>query len=55
MVLSDDIYEHIIYGKRKFVNILNVEPKLYDRVFLVNGVSKAFSMTVGELDTVLVL
>ncbi len=45
MVLSDDIYEHIIYGKRKFVNILNAEPKLYDRVFLVNGVSKAFSMT----------
>jgi len=45
-ILSDDIYEHIIYGnKNKFSNILNVEPKLYDRTFIVNGVSKAFSMT----------
>ncbi|MFL2661191.1 MAG: pyridoxal phosphate-dependent aminotransferase [Alphaproteobacteria bacterium] len=43
-ILSDDIYEHIIYGE-KFLNILNVEPKLYDRTFIVNGVSKAFSMT----------
>jgi aspartate aminotransferase len=45
-ILSDDIYEHIIYGKeRKFINILNVEPKLYERTFIVNGVSKVFSMT----------
>ena len=44
-VLSDDIYEHIIYKKNKFYNILNVEPKLYKRTFIVNGVSKAFSMT----------
>ena len=43
-ILSDDIYEHIIY-EEKFINILNVEPKLYDRTFIVNGVSKAFSMT----------
>ncbi len=43
-ILSDDIYEHIIYDK-KFYNILNVEPRLYDRTFIVNGVSKAFSMT----------
>ncbi len=43
-ILSDDIYEHIIYDQR-FVNILNVEPQLYDRTFIVNGVSKAFSMT----------
>ncbi|MEE2694885.1 MAG: pyridoxal phosphate-dependent aminotransferase [Pseudomonadota bacterium] len=43
-VLSDDIYEHIIY-KESFSNILNVEPKLYDRTFIVNGVSKVFSMT----------
>ena len=43
-ILSDDIYEHIIY-EEKFTNILNVEPKLYDRTFIVNGVSKAFSMT----------
>lgn len=44
-ILSDDIYEHIIYGQNEFTNILNVEPKLYDRTFIVNGVSKAFSMT----------
>ena len=44
-VLSDDIYEHILYEKNKFYNILNVEPKLYKRTFIVNGVSKAFSMT----------
>ena len=44
-ILSDDIYEHLIYENSKFLNILNVEPKLYDRTFIVNGVSKAFSMT----------
>ncbi len=44
-ILSDDIYEYIIYNNQKFSNILNVEPNLYDRVFIVNGVSKAFSMT----------
>ena len=44
-ILSDDIYEHIIYNDKKFYNILNVEPSLYDRLFIVNGVSKAFSMT----------
>ena len=43
-ILSDDIYEHIIYEK-KFFNILNLEPKLYNRTFIVNGVSKVFSMT----------
>lgn len=44
-ILSDDIYEYLIYDKFEFSNILNVEPKLYDRTFIVNGVSKAFSMT----------
>ena len=44
-ILSDDIYEHIIYGNQKFYNILNVTPQLYERTFIVNGVSKAFSMT----------
>ncbi len=43
-ILSDDIYEHIIYDNL-FYNILNVEPELYERTFIVNGVSKAFSMT----------
>ena len=45
MILSDDIYEHIIYEHKTFKNILNVEPKLFDRTFIVNGVSKAYSMT----------
>ena len=44
-ILSDDIYEYLIYDNLKFFNILNLEPKLYDRTFIVNGVSKAFSMT----------
>ncbi len=44
-ILTDDIYEHLIYDKYDFLNILNVEPKLFDRTFIVNGVSKAFSMT----------
>ena len=43
-ILSDDIYEHIIYNE-SFYNILNIAPELYERTFIVNGVSKAFSMT----------
>ena len=43
--MSDDIYEHIIYDDQKFYNILNVAPELYGRTFIVNGVSKVFSMT----------
>ncbi|AZU37454.1 aspartate aminotransferase [Wolbachia endosymbiont of Bemisia tabaci] len=43
-VVTDDIYEHIIYDE-KFFTIAQVEPKLYDRVFVVNGVSKAYAMT----------
>jgi aspartate aminotransferase len=44
-ILSDDIYEHVLYGDMKFTNIINVEPNLYKRTFIVNGVSKVFSMT----------
>ena len=44
-ILSDDIYEHIIYNPEKFLNIVNVNSSLKDRTFIVNGVSKAFSMT----------
>lgn len=43
-IVTDDIYEHIIYDE-KFFTIAQVEPKLYDRVFVVNGVSKAYAMT----------
>tara|TARA_B100000287_G_scaffold422374_1_gene464241 strand:- start:932 stop:2134 length:1203 start_codon:yes stop_codon:yes gene_type:complete len=45
LILSDDIYEHILYENTRFANILNVSPDLIDRTFIVNGVSKVFSMT----------
>ncbi len=43
--MSDDIYEYIIYDGIKFQNMLNVAPDLADRFLLVNGLSKAYSMT----------
>jgi aspartate aminotransferase len=44
-ILSDDIYEHLIFDKLMFKNILNVEPSLTERTLVVNGVSKSYSMT----------
>jgi aspartate aminotransferase len=44
-VLSDDIYEHLMFGGDKFTTILQVAPTLKDRVLIVNGVSKVFAMT----------
>ena len=44
-VLTDDMYEHLVYGGFKFHTIAEVEPKLYDRTLTMNGVSKAYSMT----------
>lgn len=44
-VMSDDMYEHIVYDDFTFVTPAEVEPKLYDRTLTVNGVSKAFAMT----------
>ncbi|MGY5956039.1 pyridoxal phosphate-dependent aminotransferase [Kosakonia sp. BK9b] len=44
-ILTDDIYEHLIYDGCTFFTLAQVEPKLYDRVLTVNGVSKAYSMT----------
>lgn len=44
-ILCDDIYEHVIYDDNKFCTLAEIEPKLYDRVFTVNGVSKAYAMT----------
>ncbi|HVT63171.1 MAG TPA: pyridoxal phosphate-dependent aminotransferase [Legionellaceae bacterium] len=43
-VATDDMYEHIIWS-RPFVNILNACPALYERTIVLNGVSKAYSMT----------
>ncbi len=45
LVASDDMYEHIYWGPEGFSNILNVCPDLYDRTVVLNGVSKAYSMT----------
>ena len=44
-VLSDDIYEHIIFDGHKFETLADVVPALKDRVLTVNGASKAYSMT----------
>jgi aspartate aminotransferase len=45
LILSDDIYEHILWQNEPFANILNACPSLYDRTIVVNGVSKAYAMT----------
>ncbi|HEY4731845.1 MAG TPA: pyridoxal phosphate-dependent aminotransferase [Gammaproteobacteria bacterium] len=45
IIATDDIYEHILLTDEPFVNILNVCPDLYDRTVVLNGVSKAYSMT----------
>lgn len=44
-VISDDIYEHIVYDDFAFATPAQVEPKLYDRTLTINGVSKAYAMT----------
>lgn len=44
-IMSDDIYEHITFDGFKFYNLAAVAPDLKDRIFIVNGVSKAYSMT----------
>jgi aspartate aminotransferase len=44
-VLTDDIYEHLVYDGFEFTTIAQVEPALFDRTLTVNGVSKAYSMT----------
>ena len=44
-VLTDDMYEHLVYDGFEFATPAQVEPKLYDRTLTVNGVSKAYSMT----------
>lgn len=44
-VMSDDMYEHLVYDGFEFTSPAQVEPKLYDRTLTVNGVSKAYAMT----------
>ncbi len=45
IIATDDMYEHIVWRKGSFLNILNVCPELYDRTMVLNGISKAYSMT----------
>lgn len=45
LVATDDMYEHIRFNDLPFVNILNACPELYERTIVLNGVSKAYSMT----------
>ncbi|MSO85427.1 MAG: pyridoxal phosphate-dependent aminotransferase [Rhodospirillales bacterium] len=44
-ILTDDMYEHLVYDDFKFATIAEVEPKLYGRTLTMNGVSKAYCMT----------
>ncbi|OPY84862.1 MAG: Aspartate aminotransferase [Smithella sp. PtaU1.Bin162] len=45
LVISDDIYEKIIYADFPFANIATAEPRIKDKTIVVNGVSKAYAMT----------
>lgn len=44
-VMTDDMYEHLVYDGFRFATIAEVEPALKDRTLTVNGVSKAYAMT----------
>jgi len=45
MILTDDMYEHLVYDGFEFATIAQVEPALYDRTLTMNGLSKAYAMT----------
>jgi len=45
LIATDDMYEHILWAEEPFANILNACPDLYERTIVLNGVSKAYSMT----------
>jgi len=44
-IMSDDMYEHLVYDGFEFVSPAQIEPALYDRTLTCNGVSKAYAMT----------
>ena len=44
-VLTDDMYEHLVYDDFQFTTPAQVEPRLYDRTLTMNGVSKSYCMT----------
>lgn len=45
LIVSDDIYEKLLFQPEPFVNIANVAPDLLERTVVINGMSKAFAMT----------
>ncbi len=45
IIITDDIYEHILFDGLQFKNIVNIAPELHDRTIVINGVSKAYAMT----------
>jgi aspartate aminotransferase len=45
MILTDDIYEHILWGEAPFFNIVMAVPELYERTIVINGLSKVYAMT----------
>ncbi len=45
LVATDDMYEHILWADEPFTNIVMTNPELYERTIVLNGVSKAYSMT----------
>ena len=45
IIATDDMYEHIYWGKAPFCSFLTACPELYDRTVTINGVSKAYAMT----------
>ncbi len=44
-ILTDDMYEHLVYDDFEFTTIVQVEPSLHDRTLTMNGVSKSYCMT----------
>jgi aspartate aminotransferase len=44
-LMTDDMYEHLVYDGFRFTTAVQVEPRLKDRTLTVNGVSKAYAMT----------
>ena len=45
LIISDDLYEHIVFDDNRFATLAAVAPDLQDRILTVNGVSKAYAMT----------
>jgi aspartate aminotransferase len=44
-IMSDDMYEHLVYDEFVFASPAEIEPRLYERTLTINGVSKAYCMT----------